>query len=231
MLFSFYAEAVRCYEDIITSENDAFVHYFFEKEYVMGNYTWTLELAYASVDRMTTATLNERQASLSTSDNKMVYVTAWELFRNYEIFDIIADMSDLLYFAFVTNVDLEESYVTGITNDLWALTTFQRSLVAYLSIDGPYYDALTNYYEEIADLTEDGKEIADKLLHVEVASLDLDKQENKDKFNTLMAQITAVYDDLEESDKTILNAMYEKYLAIYNENNDNENTENGESNE
>ena len=74
-----------------------------------------------------------------------------------------------------------------------------------------------NYFKDITTLTDEGFAIADKLILAEVAALDLDKQENKDKFNALMAEVTADYDDLSDSDKEILNDMYEKYLALYNE--------------
>ena len=213
LLIASFADLMQNYKAFMSSASDEALLYFYQHGYIVNSITTTLDMAFSSIDNVTTGILTRKSASLTTEGGKIVHVTAWDLFIDYEVDGVLARMLDLLYYAFdASSVALTEEYIFSLTSEIWALSDFQRSILTYLSTDKFYWDALEAYYN--ATLTADGASVAAKLLDAEEAYINRSKDESKATFLQIMAELAEVYESLSDTDKAALDAMYNRYAAL-----------------
>ncbi len=207
ILYAAYAESDAIYNEALEYISEDALPYMFWKTYSFSQGEYNLGAAFNLVASTTIKMLDNR--SFGDASDK-VY-SAWELYKNYGMKDVFAGLAALLYYGYNPEaVELDSEYIVKAMDTVAKLNGMQYSILSYLNVASPYYEALEEYFAE--NLTEGGCEVADALVKAELAY----RQGNTEAFDALMANVQTKYAALTNGDKSYLSGIYTYYMNIYN---------------
>jgi hypothetical protein len=217
LLFAIYAEARDAYNAFFEVATDEAKTYLYNHKYTALDKELTLDVYFYLIDLVATNSLTRVEKRLMGENGESTYVTAWDLFNNYAIDDLLVEMYVFLHSGLdSSSVTLTDEYVISLINKVSSLNKLQVQIFQYLGTSDFYYSLLREYLE--TKLSEEGLNVAINLIEAERLFANLTGEQNEAKFNELMAAVSTSYEALSDSDKAFLNSMYEKYIAEYNKN-------------
>lgn len=221
VLHAQYANVMKIYNNIMKTASKDAIKALFAQPADLIDGKFTLAQAYYEVDYVSSAILLSQGATITMTDGTVAHVTGWDLFVGYEMTDLLADMSELLYSAhFGEGITMEKKDILSLITRVRGLSGLQASIFAFMGADVAYYDALDAYFTKVLSQTAVDAKVAEKLFNAEKAyvaySRDEEDVEARDSFLSLVEQVKAIYDTLSEEDKSYLSETYQYYLNIYN---------------
>lgn len=214
LFFAIYERAYRVYGEIAYSGNEAAVAALTAKSYTADKVEYTLAKRFFGARGMFISLMISSGLDDGSGNSQMT----WDMYRNADVSEYLADIAYLLLAEFEGKT-YTESDMTALMAGFRQLSGNQQLGFYRLSVNLMYYDALERAC--VAALGEDAREAISLLLGAEIDYIVYTHGENTDSqaaFNEKMATLTEQYGDTVSSEafRKLLGETYDYYLAAYN---------------
>ena len=216
ILYALYAQASELRADFMSIASEQALLAMYSEQFEIGTTMYTLEQTYYMMDTLTVSIFGNQTAIVPTGDGKLAYATYWDLYEDFGMQEILAEISDILYAAYFTNGKaVTHADYLAFMQKLRGFDKMTMSVINLMSIDDTFYHSLTNFYATL--LTEEGKTANAALVKLALAytSYTLDSSEtNLTALLDAMDAAETAYAAATEADKAYIGEMYNYYAAL-----------------